>query len=83
MRVGMVDDVVSDIINQYSQLDSEDGCKPKITGIWMTKDDGTEEKDELQAVEKIAAKNDIPFKAWADEKFFVDEYVMPKPLLYP
>jgi deoxyribodipyrimidine photo-lyase len=76
MRVGMVDEVVGDILDAYSQLDGNDTCKPKITGIWMTDDDGTEEKDDVKAVEKIAAKNDIPFKVWADEKFYIDEYVI-------
>jgi deoxyribodipyrimidine photo-lyase len=75
LRVGKVDEVVGDIVDSYARLDGDDGCKPKITGIWMTEDDGTEEKDDTRAVEKIAAKNNIPFKMWADEKFYIDEYV--------
>jgi deoxyribodipyrimidine photo-lyase len=76
MRVGMVDEVVRDIVDSYSQRDGDDACKPKITGIWMTDDDGTEEKDDEKAVEKIASSNGIPFKLWADEKFYIDEYVV-------
>jgi deoxyribodipyrimidine photo-lyase len=77
MRVGMVDEVVRDILDSYSQLEGDDGSKPKITGVWLTSDDGIEERDEVIAVEKVAAENDIPFKLWADEKFYIDEYVMP------
>jgi deoxyribodipyrimidine photo-lyase len=76
MRVGGVAEVIGDILDSYAQLAGNDNCKPKITGIWMTDDDGTEEKDDVKAVEKIAAKNDIPFKVWVDEKFYVDEYVV-------
>jgi deoxyribodipyrimidine photo-lyase len=77
MRVGMVADVVRDIVEAYPQTDIQDESKPKITGIWMTSDDGTEEKDEERAVEKIATQHNIPFQVWVDEKFYVDECVTP------
>jgi deoxyribodipyrimidine photo-lyase len=75
MRVGMIEDVVCDIVESFPQNDSQAGGKPKITGIWMTDDDGCEEKDDERAVAKIAAKHNIPFKIWVDEKFYVDECV--------
>jgi hypothetical protein len=75
--VGMIDEVVRDFLDYYSHRHGEDGRNPKITGVWMTSDDGTEERDEVKAVEKIATDHDIPFKLWADEKFYIDEYVMP------
>jgi deoxyribodipyrimidine photo-lyase len=77
MRVGMVEDVVRDIVESYSQSSGKDENNPQITGIWMTGDEGTEEKDDEKAVEKIAAKHDIPFKVWVDEKFYIDECVTP------
>ena len=77
MRVGMVDDVVRSILEQYAELARNDSGSPKITGIWMTHDDGTEETDEEITVGKTAAEYDIPFKIWEDEKFYVDEYVPP------
>jgi deoxyribodipyrimidine photo-lyase len=55
MRVGMVDDVVRNILEQYADLAKNDGSNPKITGIWMTHDDGTEETDEEATVGKTAA----------------------------
>jgi deoxyribodipyrimidine photo-lyase len=75
MRVGMIEDVVRDIVEAFPQNGVQDESKPKISGIWMTSDDGCEEMDEEKAVGKIAAKHDIPFKVWVDEKFYVDECV--------
>lgn len=77
IRVGTVNDVAKDILESYSQLSEEDGSKPRISGIWMTHDDGTEERDEEKDVGKTAAKYDIPFKVWEDEKFYIDECVVP------
>jgi len=77
MRIGMVNDVVKDILETYANRSEGDGSKPKITGIWMTDDDGTEEKDDEKAVAQTAAEYDIPFKVWVDEKFYVDECVIP------
>ena len=77
MRVGMVEDVVRDILESYAQNSGKGGSEPQITGIWMTDDDGTEEKDEVRAVGKIAAQYNIPLKVWVDEKFYVDECVIP------
>lgn len=77
MRVGRVDEVVGDILESYSKLDGNAGPTPKISGVWLTDDDGTEEKDELRAVEKVAAKHNVPFKAWADEKFYIDDRDLP------
>lgn len=77
MRVGTVNDVVKHILESYAGIAENDGNKPKITGIWMTHDDGTEERDEEKAVGKTAAEHDIPFRVWEDEKFYVDECVIP------
>jgi deoxyribodipyrimidine photo-lyase len=75
LRVGMVAEVVRDILDSYSKLEESNGCKPKITGVWMTDDDATEEKDEMREVQKVAEERNVPFKVFADEKFYVDEYV--------
>ncbi|KAF1916737.1 DNA photolyase, FAD-binding/Cryptochrome [Ampelomyces quisqualis] len=77
MRVGMVAEVVRDILDSYSKLEEGNGCKPKITGVWMTDDDGTEEKDEMREVQKAAAEKNVPFKVFADEKFFIDDRDLP------
>ncbi|KAH8730512.1 DNA photolyase, FAD-binding/Cryptochrome [Phaeosphaeriaceae sp. PMI808] len=77
MRVGMIGDVVSNIIESYLKKSGNDGSEPRITGIWMTDDDGTEEKHDQRVVEQIAAKHDIPFKVWVDEKFYIHDRDLP------
>jgi len=77
MRVGMVAEVVRDILDSYSKLEESNGCKPKITGVWMTDDDATEEKDEMREVQKVAEERSVPFKVFADEKFFIDDRDVP------
>ncbi|KAL5116058.1 hypothetical protein ACEQ8H_006070 [Pleosporales sp. CAS-2024a] len=79
MRVGMVHDVVRDIVTAYAQQpeESDEGDKPRITQVWMTSDEGPEELDEVRAVEKVAAEHHVSFKLWADEKFFVDDRDLP------
>lgn len=69
IRVGMVEDVVRGILEGYAQRDS----KSRVSGIWMTSDEGTEEKDDERAVERLANEYKVGFKSWQDEKYFVDE----------
>ena len=68
LRVGSVGDVLKEAIS---------GLQDKISvgGVWMTEEVSYEEKQEHKAVESICADFDIEFKLWADEKYFVDEYV--------
>jgi deoxyribodipyrimidine photo-lyase len=69
MRVGRTTDVVSDILDWYSKQQHEG----KISGIWMTEDDTTEERRELASVKKLAEQHGVDFKAWKDEKYYIDE----------
>jgi deoxyribodipyrimidine photo-lyase len=73
MRVGLVADVVRGILEAYSMKGDNDINKSRVTGIWMTSDDGTEEKDDERRVEELAVQHNIDFKLWNDEKFYVDE----------
>lgn len=74
LRVGRVADVVSNILEWYSQNNE----KGQITGLWMTDDDGTEEKDDEKHIRKLTEQHKVDFKVWADAKYYVDEYVIPK-----
>jgi deoxyribodipyrimidine photo-lyase len=69
MRVGKPTEVVSDIIDWYSQNEHEG----KISGVWMTDDDNTEEKREVASVRELAEQYGVDFKAWNDEKYYIDE----------
>lgn len=72
VRVGRIPDVVSDILEWYSEAGENKG---KITGVWMTDDDGTEEKGDEKSLRKLTEQHGVDFKVWKDEKFYVDECV--------
>lgn len=81
MRAGTVDDVVSDILDWYSKGDVGKEENAKVTGIYMTNEDGPEELDDMNIVKKIAEKHNVDFEVWEDEKYFVDECVVPSAAL--
>lgn len=53
-------------------LESEDD-ELKVGAVWMTGEDGDEEKKEEMDVKYACAKNGVEFKVWVDEKYRVDE----------
>lgn len=70
IRVGSVKDAVTSILEGYRGRDDAE-----IHGIWMTGEEGWEEKIEENAVKALLDKEDKTFQLWSDEKYFVDEYV--------
>lgn len=77
MRVGRVSDVVSHILDWYSTDGHPDDNIAEVTGIYMTDDYGTEEKGDVGAVRKIAEQHNVDFQVWDDEKYYIDECVIP------
>jgi deoxyribodipyrimidine photo-lyase len=72
IRVGMIGDVVKDILKYYSE---SGGSKGEISGVWMTANESVEEKEEEAAVRAHAKQNGVDFKLWVDEKYYIDKYV--------
>ena len=72
LRVGMIEDVVKNILDYYSK---SSGSKGEISGIWMTDSASVEEQKEQQSVRDLAKHNGVDFKLWSDEKYFVDKSV--------
>ncbi len=70
IRVGMLGQVVKDILEQVKQESEE----ISVAAIWMTEEEGVEEKREERNVRKEAEKAGVDFKLWLDEKYFIDEY---------
>ena len=69
IRVGTVHDAVRSILEDYKgQSDSVE-----IAGVWMTNEEGVEEKREERDVRKLCEEYDTKFKLWVDEKYYVDE----------
>lgn len=73
----MTDDVVKHILEYYSK---DGGSKGEIAGIWMTKNESVEEKQEEHRVAKVAQQHGVDFKLWRDEKYYIDEYVFSRSL---
>ena len=68
IRVGSVKDAVQSILESYRGRDDAE-----IHGLWMTAEEGWEDKNEEEAVKSLLTKEDKEFKLWPDEKYYVDE----------
>lgn len=78
VRVGMIGEVVEHMLDWYSQGKDEAGDKrADVAGIWMTNEEGTEEKHDEMEVKKIAEQSGVAFKVWDDVKYYIDECVLP------
>ncbi|THY14599.1 cryptochrome [Aureobasidium pullulans] len=72
VRVGTVHDAVRSILDSYKEHNEVD-----IAGVWMTNEEGVEEKREEKDVRKLCKQFDAEFKLWVDEKYFVDDRDVP------
>jgi deoxyribodipyrimidine photo-lyase len=78
VRVGMIGEVVKHMLDWYLEGKHEErGSKADIAGIWMTNEDGTEEKQAEAEVKTIATEHGVTFKVWDDVKYYIDECVPP------
>ena len=71
IRVGMLGQVVKELLDSFNKAG-----EIEVTGIWMTGEEGVEEKREEREVRRVAEGGGKEFKLWADEKYFIDEYVL-------
>jgi deoxyribodipyrimidine photo-lyase len=71
VRAGMIGDVLRDVLDQYSKQQNTE-----VTAVWMTEEEGVEEKREERAVRKASHQAGVDFKLWSDEKYLIDEYVI-------
>ena len=78
IRVGHLHDVLEDILKRLKEESSKQngGSPTEISAVWMTEEEGTEEKQEERDVQKVVEKSGIDFKLWHDEKYLVDECVV-------
>jgi len=70
IRVGHFQDVVKSILDAFRDRDDIE-----VHGLWMTREEGWEEKQQERHVERVLEAEEIQFKLWKDEKYFVDESV--------
>lgn len=71
IRVGMVGDVISSMLKGFQNSDGTGSTK--VGAVWMTGEEGVEEKREERAIRNACSKTGVEFKLWQDEKYFIDE----------
>jgi hypothetical protein len=68
IRAGMVGGVIQDMLRGFEE-------NAKVSGVWMTSEEGVEEKREERDVRRICGEAEVDFKVWVDEKYYIDESV--------
>ena len=69
IRVGMAGQVIKELLDAYKSESTE------VAGVWMTDEEGVEEKREERDVRRAAEGAGADFKLWTDEKYYIDECV--------
>ena len=70
IRVGLVGQVVKELLESYKQ----DSLQGGVVSVWMTSEEGVEEQREEREVKKAVKAGGQEFRLWTDEKYYVDEY---------
>ena len=70
IRVGMLGQVVKDLLGVYRQ----DTATGQVVEVWMTREEGVEEQREEKDVRLAVESTGKSFKLWTDEKYYIDEY---------
>jgi deoxyribodipyrimidine photo-lyase len=71
IRVGMVTDVIRHLLEHFGKSSATE-----VFGVWMTSEEGIEEKQEERGVREAVEAEGKEFRLWIDEKYYVDEYVL-------
>ena len=72
VRVGMLAQVMQDLISGFQETG-----EIETAAIWMTSEEGVEEKREERDIRKVAEKECVDFRLWRDEKYFIDDRDVP------
>ncbi|KAL9624727.1 MAG: hypothetical protein Q9160_001081 [Pyrenula sp. 1 TL-2023] len=72
IRVGLVGDVVQDLLEGFKK-----DKQVETFGVWMTSEEGSEEKQEERDVRQAAENLGTQFKLLPDEKYYVDDRDLP------
>lgn len=67
IRAGQYGDILKDVLKGLSEKNHHVGA------VWITSDEGVEERRDEKVLKSICVESGIGFRAWADEKYFIDE----------
>lgn len=69
VRVGTLHDAVQSVLQAYRERQDE----VEVEAVWMTREEGVEEKREERSLENLCDEYDTKYRLWNDEKYFCDE----------
>ncbi|KAL9049675.1 MAG: hypothetical protein Q9162_007091 [Coniocarpon cinnabarinum] len=72
IRVGMIGDVIKQILDGFEQSGDTE-----VTGLWITEEVAVEEKREERAIRREMKNRGKDFKVFIDEKYLVDDRDLP------
>ena len=75
IRVGLYGDAIRDLIQGLQDKGA------KVGALWMTRDVGVEEIRDEKNTAKVCKELEVDLKLWADEKYYIHEYVQQSFLL--
>ena len=70
IRVGLAGPVIQELISAFKKESSH-------IAVWVTGEEGVEEKREERDVKEAAERAGAEFKLWADEKYYIDDRDIP------
>ncbi|KAJ3181693.1 hypothetical protein HDU87_000711 [Geranomyces variabilis] len=76
LRVGDIGDALRIILSGY-QSDTNGSVANHIARVWMTAEEGTEERRQEHDVRRLCEEFKVGFKLWADEKYLIDDRDLP------
>jgi deoxyribodipyrimidine photo-lyase len=69
IRVGLAGQIAAALLRDFNATGDVD-----VYGVWMTSEEGSEEKREERDVRSAVEAAGKEFRLWKDEKYFIDEY---------
>lgn len=69
IRVGMMGQVIQDLLRNFKKREGVGS----VSAVWMTSEEGVEEKKEEGDVRLVAESEGAEFRLWLDEKYLIDE----------
>ena len=71
IRVGLAGQVIHELLGAFKREGAQ------VVAVWMTGEEGVEEKREERDVKEAAEKAGTEYKLWTDEKYYVDDRDIP------
>ena len=71
IRIGLAGQVIEELLNAFKKENAE------VVAVWMTAEEGVEEKREERDVKRVVERAGTEFKLWTDEKYYIDDRDVP------